>query len=239
MKRAAIFLALCCCVAFLGACARGGLDSAKKTSQLRPQMTYDQVVALLGEPESTELRNGKLVALYWLHEMWKGNIPYDLTFDARSKRLISWKKNEEKLAEEQAYWASLASIIPGGNEGGAGGGGAAGPNDAGLMQQFAGYYYSFSSSGLGYTGGTERKLMLCPDGRYFDSAESGYSGSGWGSASQGSGGGRWSIQGDMNGGTITFTNKNGSEQVKFSRCGSDCVYFGSIKFAYAGPPQCN
>ena len=60
---------------------------------------------------------------------------------------------------------------------------SAGPSDPALMQGMAGEYYS-------YTGSTERKLMLCLNGTFFDSRESSYSGSfgtnrgGWGAATR-------------------------------------------------------
>ncbi len=228
-----VFLVLWIC-----ACAGGGFDSVKKTRQLQPGMSYQEVVALLGEPETTQFKNGKWIATFWLHQQWKGNVPYELVFDPKTKTLISWAENEQKYTQNQKRLEkTFAPLL---NQGASG---SPGPNDAALMQKFAGYYYSFSSAGVGYSGGTERKLMLCPDGRYYDSAESGYSGGAgtsgaWGTASQGSGGGRWSIQGNMNNGTITFSNSKGTNQVQYKRCASDCVYFGSVKFAYAGPPNC-
>ena len=45
--------------------------------------------------------------------------------------------------------------------------------DKTLMQSFAGYYYNYSAVGGGQTGGTERKVMLCPNGRYQKNSESG------------------------------------------------------------------
>ena len=87
---------------------------------------------------------------------------------------------------------------------------SAGPTDQALAQWIAGEYYS-------YVGSTERKLMLCPGGVFYDSRESSYSGSStdslgnqtsaFGAASQGSGNGNWAIQGDKQSGTITFSYK--------------------------------
>jgi hypothetical protein len=37
---------------------------------------------------------------------------------------------------------------------------------------------------------------------------------------------------------MTVTPGGDATQYKFSRCGSDCVYFGNTKFALAGPPEC-
>jgi len=57
--------------------------------------------------------------------------------------------------------------------------GGAAPSDSGtqsLMHQMAGVYYSFSSAGPSSSGGTERKVTLCPNGTYYSGSESGYSG---------------------------------------------------------------
>jgi hypothetical protein len=81
--------------------------------------------------------------------------------------------------------------------------------------------------------------MLCRNGTYRNQSETGYSGAGWGSASEGGGSGTWRITGNLNSGTLVTTDNNGkSTTYKFERCGSDCVYFGNSKFAYAGPPDC-
>jgi hypothetical protein len=109
------------------------------------------------------------------------------------------------------------------------------------MKYFAGSYYSFSAVGGGQTGGTERKISLCPDGKYFSSSESGYSGGSgaWGTASQGGGSGTWSITGTKTSGTIVTRSRNGQPTTyKYEVCGDGCIYFGNSKFAYAGAPEC-
>jgi len=86
--------------------------------------------------------------------------------------------------------------------------------------------------------------MLCANGTYRENSESGYSGGAgtsgaWGSAAQGGGTGTWRIVGNINEGTLTTVTSGGdATEYKFSRCGSDCVYFGNTKFAYAGPTDC-
>jgi len=119
----------------------------------------------------------------------------------------------------------------------------AGPNDAGLMQAMAAEYYSFSGS-------TERKVMLCPDGRYFNASESGYSGTfrdtggyqtgAWGAAGQKSGGGRWVIQGTGQQGTITLTAGDGSRsQVRYQATGErGCFTFNGNTFCVSGAARC-
>lgn len=217
-----------------------GLDSAKKTNQLRPGMAYEEVVNLLGEPKSSQMVEGKWIVRWSLHEMWKGWVPYDMVFNPKKKTLVAWSANETLYEKQQKSMEKIAhSIMPG-----SGGAAATGPNDPQLMQQMAGKYYSFSSAGLGYSGGTERKLTLCPNGKYYDSSESSYSGgagtsNAWGVGNQGSGGGTWRIQGSTQQGTITMVHANRKTSAyKFRSCGNGCVYFGSTKFGYAGHANC-
>ncbi|NOZ13638.1 MAG: hypothetical protein GXO69_08350 [Acidobacteria bacterium] len=120
---------------------------------------------------------------------------------------------------------------------------AAGPSDPALTKWIAGEYYS-------YQGSTERKLMLCPDGVFYDSHESSYSGtstdslgnqtSAFGAANQGRGSGRWAIQGNRQSGTITFSYKGkGASKTQYRSIGDNCFMIGGVKYCYAGPPRCN
>ncbi len=113
----------------------------------------------------------------------------------------------------------------------AGGAGApAGPNDTELAGQIAGTWW-------GYSGSTETKIALCPDGTFRDYSESSYSGKfdhdtgAWGAASQGGGSGNWTIQGDGQTGTITLQYSGGNTQaVTYKQTGeSGCLYFNEIK----------
>jgi hypothetical protein len=116
----------------------------------------------------------------------------------------------------------------------------------GLMQWIAGKYWSYSSSG-GYS--SERTVHLCPDGRYFDSAESSASGSfdgrasgsDWGTASQSQGVARWKIRGSQQQGVITILYPDGtSQEVAYQATGEQGVFMiEGRKYAYAGPPNCN
>jgi hypothetical protein len=119
----------------------------------------------------------------------------------------------------------------------------AGPNDDSLMRAMAAEYYS-------YSGSTERKVMLCPDGRYFNASESSYSGTSsdslgnqnlaWGSANQKSGAGRWVVQGTQQQGTIILTGNDGSRsQVQYRTTGErGCYRFNGTTFCVSGPPRC-
>lgn len=113
-----------------------------------------------------------------------------------------------------------------------------------LMQQMSGNYYSFSSAGLSYSGGTERKVILCPDGTYYSATESSYSaGAGtadaWGIARQGGDRGTWRVRGNVNEGVLTTIGPDGkATEYRYQRCGGDCIYIGNTKFAVSTPANC-
>jgi len=194
----------------LAGCAAGGFNSITKTAQLRPGMSFDEAVALLGPPKTATMVDGKRVATFWLHQEWRGNVPMDLVFGGNPERLESWHENQDKFKASQARLAAITKVVE--ESGAAGGGAPAGPNDPNLQRQMAGLWW-------GYAGSTERSIGLCGDGSYFDSQESSYSGSSsnqygdqtmaWGSASQGGGQGRWSVSGSPQSGTISIRYGNG------------------------------
>ncbi len=224
------------------------LNSIELTNQLHAGMQYSEVEALMGKPKSSQVVGDQWIARWNLQEMWRGYIPYDLVFKASDKTLISWSENSQAFAQKQEQLKMVADELNKadlGNSATSGGGASASfENDRDLMNYYAGSYYSFNAVGGGQTGGTERKLSLCPDGRYYSSSESGYSGDAgrpgaWGNASQGSGGGTWKITGSKTAGTIAMTNANGNTTAyKYETCGDGCYYFGNIKYAYAGKPEC-
>ena len=110
----------------------------------------------------------------------------------------------------------------------------AGPNDQQLATQIAGVWW-------GYSGSTERKIGLCPDGSYHDYSESGYSGQthdsggyqtgAWGAAGQRAGSGTWTIQGDTQQGTIYVRYNNGNQTtLQYRQCGDiGCLLFNGNK----------
>ena len=145
------------------------------------------------------------------------------------------------IASSMRYFKAEGSARAGGT------GGAGTPSDSGsqqLMRQMAASYYSFSSAGPSSSGGTERRVVLCPNGTYYSGSESGYSGGAgtagaWGSASQRSGRGTWRVQGNINQGVVTMTDSSGNRtEYRYERCGGDCIYFGNNKFAIEGPANC-
>ncbi len=140
----------------------------------------------------------------------------DIDLSAEGGAMDYGKAGREELSRE----------LSGGGAGGAGGGAAAappGPNDETLAGQIAGVWW-------GYAGSTERRIGLCPGGLFKSYTESSYSGSGydslgnqnlaWGSASQGGGQGRWTIQGDTQSGVISVRYNNGAtDQLRYRQIG--------------------
>lgn len=225
------------------------LNSIELTSQLRPGMSYAEVESILGKPKSSQVIDDKWIARYNLQEMWKGYIPYDMVFNASDQTLVSWSENKKAWEESQAQLKLVADEVTKQaeviNKSTAADGGSAPPSfesNQDLMQHFAGSYYSFSAVGGGQTGGTERKLSLCADGKFSSSFESGYSGGttgSWGTASQGGGLGSWRITGNKTSGTIVTVDRSGkSTTYNYKTCGNGCIYLGNIKYAYAGSPVC-
>jgi hypothetical protein len=131
--------------------------------------------------------------------------------------------------------------------GGAGGGpSATGPRsggDMGLMQYFAGEWYSYASGSTIYGGaGTERKMTLCPDGLYRDSSEFSAGGAGeWGAVNAQQGWGRWTIQGDRSQGVILVTYPNGrTRQIPYRVVSKEdqTISFDGVTYAFAGAAKC-
>lgn len=223
------------------------LNSIELTNQLHPGMSYSEVVELLGKPKTSRTSGNNYIVRWNLQQMWKGYIPYDMVFKADDKTLISWAENSKAFEQQQEQLAVVAQGLQeieqttASNNGG--GPSANFQNNPELMKYFQGAYYHFSSSSVG-TGGTEKEISLCPNGRYFSSSESGYSGGAgtsgaWGTASQGGGGGTWKITGDKTSGTIAMTNNSGQTTTyKYSVCGDGCIYFGDTKYGYNGKPKC-
>ncbi len=115
--------------------------------------------------------------------------------------------------------------------------------DASLMQWIAGEYYS-------YVGSTERKLMLCLNGRYSYYSESSYGGNftdsggnntgGWGAAGNDGSSGTWRIVGNKQQGTLIFTTNQGENDERGYRViGRGAILIDGIKFGYKGRANCN
>jgi hypothetical protein len=185
------------------------------------------------------------------------NVRLDIDMSAEGGMMDYMKTGVNQInAEKKAAEAGGAAGAPAGGgqaggeegapaaEGQAGGAPGGGPTDAGLMNYFAGEYYSYSSGSTIYGGaGTERKMTLCADGLYRDSSEFSASGTGqWGAVNaQGSGAARWAIQGDKSQGTITVTYANGrTKRFNYRVLTKDGgeINFDGVKYAYAGAAKC-
>jgi hypothetical protein len=106
--------------------------------------------------------------------------------------------------------------------------------DTALMQALAGKYYS-------YVGNTERQFALCPNGVFYDSRESAYSGGNegnWGAASTNSGSGKWRAVGNRQAGTIIFSYTDGTQVEKQYQAGRDAFYLDGVKYGYNGQADC-
>lgn len=111
-----------------------------------------------------------------------------------------------------------------------------------LARAMAGRYW-------GYEGSTEREYHLCPDGRYYGSRESSYSGQSfdslgnqtlaWGASGRADAVGRFQVQGSLQQGTITLIEPDGSsDSIAFRAVDRDCWDFEGATLCRAGPPSC-
>ena len=188
----------------------------------------------LAPPHSSSIVQGKWVVRWNLHQAWKGNVPYNMTFTRKTQRLISWKADEKGYQENQKTLGKIAqalSAAPGGGGGGAAG--DPGPNDPQLMQAIAGRWFNFSGGGT-VSGGTSRNLLLSPNGAYRWGTESGYSTDSGSVASQGGARGRWAVQGSRSQGTITLASSSGkTSRLNYRTCGNGCLYINGYKYGWA------
>lgn len=226
----------------VSACASIGMNSVEKLEGLSPGMSSEKVQEILGEPDSSQMTEEKWILEYTLHENWKGFVPYIIVFDKDTRTLEGWFEDEEGYKENQARMGETFRPLLEQGQGGAAA--PAGPNDPDLQQWITGNYYYFSSSAV-VSAASERSLTLCADGRFLESGEfsasSGGAAPGWGAASQGGSGGRWSISGDRQSGTISLSfGGGGTKNIRY-RVGSkqeQTMYFDETMFAYAGVADC-
>jgi len=147
----------------------------------------------------------------------------------------------DAIAKSIQYFKTQESARTGGTAGAVA---PSGSSSQQLMRQMTGVYYSFSSAGLSYSGGTERRVVLCPNGTYYSGSESSYSaGAGtsgaWGAAGQRGDRGTWRVQGNVNEGILTTFDSSGKPtEYRYRRCGGDCIYIGNTKFAVSTPANC-
>jgi hypothetical protein len=222
------------------------MNSVQRLNQLTPGMTSDEVVEILGEPQSSELTDDSWVLKYTLHENWKGHVPYFVVFDKDTRTLLSWHEDEEGYQRNQEQLGeTFRPLVEGQSQGGAAV--PTGPNDPDLQRWITGNYYSFSSSAV-VSASSERSLTLCVNGQFRAAGEfsaGGAQDSGgntdWGAASQSGGGGAWTISGNRQSGSITLSYSGGSTMTVQYRVGSQeeqTMYFNDRLYAYAGEAVC-
>lgn len=105
MRRSVLFL-LCASVLALSSCAGtgGGLNSLQKTNQLVPGMKPQEVKAVLGEPSQSQFIGDQWVWKYYLHQSWKGFVPFYLVFSRSNPTLHQWFANEAEYYRQQQLW---------------------------------------------------------------------------------------------------------------------------------------
>lgn len=194
----------------LAGCAGFEFDSGKKITQLREGMTYPEVVTLLGQPVTSQLEQGRFMARWSLHVAWKGNVPYDLEFNAKTRRLIAWKANEEEYQKSQQRLATAFGVsadAPGGAE-------TENPAASGNAEHWSkdllGRELALISSGSGHY--SQKSLFLCRNGTYRTSSNSGNFGGGAYSDARRGAAGRWQASGPANAGVLVLRANNGSQQ---------------------------
>ncbi len=214
------FLLLCLSMLLLAGCAGVGLElnTVEKTKKLAPGMTREEVVAILGEPKSSEFKEGKWVLKYSLHENWRGWVPYQIVFDKNTRKLVSWHSDETAYEKQQKKWKDVLTPKGASAKGVSGGQMTANTPDARRWtERLSGMRLAYRSTYGDASGGgtTSDDYYLCSDGTFFSSLSStdsfdGSGGFGYGNSS-GRASGKWRIleaDGEVN---IIATYNDGSE----------------------------
>ncbi len=105
----------------------------------------------------------------------------------------------------------------------------------------AGQWWSYkAATGItGGGGGSERTVAFCSDGRYVEKSESGYYGSGWGTAGAGGGAGKWSASGTTQTGLIKVTNSDGSTtDYSYKAKGPNDISLNGREYGRVAPTLC-
>lgn len=212
MKHVRPLLVVMAAALLLAGCAGFEFDSGKKITQLREGMTYPEVVALLGQPETTQLQQGRFMARWSLHVMWKGNVPHDLEFNAQTRRLIAWKANEEEYQKSQQRLGATFGVPPPDASGGAGTENPAGSGGGHWAKELHGRELMQAGNTNSSGQYAKRTMVLCRNGTYRTSSNSGNFGGGLAIDARGGSAGRWQASGPANAGTLVLRANNGSQQ---------------------------
>ena len=80
-----------------------GLGDIKKLNEFHRGMSQVEVQQILGKPKQKELKAGKTILKYSLHQWLRGWKPVYLVFD-KKKRLVEWFVDEKEFMEYQKLW---------------------------------------------------------------------------------------------------------------------------------------
>ncbi len=86
-----------------------GFGDIKKLNQLDRGMNQEQVHQILGEPKQKELKEGRTILKFSLHEWWRGWKPVYLVFD-EGKTLTEWYVNEDEYMSMQKQWMDILKL---------------------------------------------------------------------------------------------------------------------------------
>jgi SmpA / OmlA family len=86
------------------------LGDLKKLNKLDPGMTVAQVCKILGEPSQKELKAGRTVLKYSLHQWFQGWKPVYLVF-GENQLLEEWHVSEEEFMERQKLWLEALKTV--------------------------------------------------------------------------------------------------------------------------------
>ena len=187
-----------------------------------------------GEPSRYELVKGAV-------RIWEDGVPADCPYRLEGDSLSFVSPENERYRCVRTKRA-MPGASPGSSAGASGSAPPSDSGDASLARYFAGSYYH-------YSGSTERRVVLCPDGTFHGGRESSYSGTfreggsrtgAWGTAGRSGYGGRWTIRGDRTRGAITLIHQTGNREEVPYRVAAErgCLYLGGTLFCHEGKGDC-
>jgi hypothetical protein len=86
------------------------LGDIKKLNDLDRGMSQAQVRQILGEPKQKELKAGKTILKYSLHEWMRGWKPVYIVFD-EAGTLVEWSVSESEYVKMQEMWMDAMKHI--------------------------------------------------------------------------------------------------------------------------------
>jgi hypothetical protein len=80
-----------------------GICDIAKLNELNRGMSQSEVRQILGKPKQKELKAGKTILKYSLHQWFRGWKPVYLVFDERNQ-LTEWFVDEKEFMDNQKLW---------------------------------------------------------------------------------------------------------------------------------------